>query len=151
LSCVSGDTHRRAGTDPKCLIPIMWTTGMIGCQAGYHKWTSQGGLVALKYAHTIAELQTVLSGIPGVMCAGCFVMYCTLLLMINGRRKIQRALGMEPDSLATSALLYCCCCASCATCQEARAVKKAWYANGCKNLTPMAVGNMEQTVGNMKR
>ena len=81
---------------------------------------------------------------PVTMWLGGGVIIASQIRMIVGRPKIQRAIGVRPDNCATSALIYCCGCAACATCQEARAVKKTWVANGCQDLKPLAAGDMER-------
>merc|ERR1711939_678020 len=110
--------------------------------AGYMQWYHRVQVASAAYASTGAAM--AMTAFPVTIWLGGAVMYASQIRMIVGRAKIQRAIGVRPDDCATSALIYCCGCAPCAICQEARAVKKAWVANGCQDLKPLAAGDMER-------
>eukprot|EP01043_Picozoa_sp_COSAG02_P068664 COSAG02_NODE_11481_length_1716_cov_1.691404_2_plen_205_part_00 len=116
--CVAGQTHQRAGTDSSCTIPIWACAGQIVYNAGYvgmmHGVIASGGAAAAGWLGY------------GLIC-GSWVRVCL------GRNKIEARLGLRPTDGCETCCIYTWC-APCATCQEARVVKRAWIANGYQPL-----------------
>lgn len=69
---------------------------------------------------------------------GVVLMFYSMILYGRNRSQLQVALG-QPDAGCVNYILYApcfaACCATCALCQEARAVKGRWVANGRQPLT----------------
>ena len=128
--CLIGQTHRRAGIDAHCTVPIMYTAGAAAI------WTWEWQCLTAMAAAAAGSLEVAAStAVPpvGLLYLGQALTCGALCVSCARRNDVARAVGAgAQDSFGN----FCTWlwCPACAACQEARAVNKAYCANGYRPL-----------------